>query len=112
LRWLETAEAILDQQRAEYRSGKLGEEDVTQKNGAAKRKAKTVNRHRQRDSKRARVDVNAATVGRYETSNGLRLIVGEDPSTPIHIVGVVPWEHRGLLGQTSGRRAAGEDNAT
>ena len=106
------AESIVDQQRAEDRSGKNGEEDVTQESGAVKRRKTTASRHRMRDNKRARVELNAATVGRYETQSGLQIIVGDDPSTPISIVGAVPWEHRGLLGQTSGRMAAGDNNNT
>ena len=55
------------------------------------------------DSKRARVEVYAATVGRGDvTQHGLHLIVGGDPPTPINIAGTVPWEHRGLLGRTRG----------
>ena len=110
---MDAAEAIVDHQRSEDRSGgKHGEKEVTQESGEAKRKTKSVTRHRKRDNKRARVKVNAATVGRYETQHGLQLIVGDDPSTPINIVGAVPWEHRGLLGQTSERRAAGDNNDT
>ena len=109
---MDAAEAILDHQRSKGRSGKHGEEDVTQESGPAKRKAKSATRHRKRDNKRARVEVHAATVGRYGTQHGLQLIVGDDPSTPINFVGAVPWEHRGLLGQTRGRRAAGDNNDT
>ena len=61
---MDAAEAILDHQRSE-RSGKHCEEDKAQeKSGAAKRKAKSATKHRKRDSKRARVEVHAATVGR------------------------------------------------
>ena len=101
---MDAAEASLDHQRSEGRSGKHCEEDKAQeKSGAAKRKAKSATRHRKRDSKRARVEVYAATVGRGdETQLGLHLIVGGDPPTPINIAGTVPWEHRGLLGRTRG----------
>ena len=99
---MDAAEAILDHQRPEGRSGKHCEEDIAQESGAAKRKAKSATKHRKRDNKRARVEVHAATVGRDGTQHGLQLIVGDDPSTPIQIVGAVPWEHRGLLGRTRG----------
>ena len=108
---MDTAEAILAHQRPEGRSGKHCEEDNAQeKSGAAKRKAKSATKHRKRDNKRARVEVHAATVGRDGTQHGLQLIVGDDPPTPINIVGAVPWEHRGLLGRTRGEGATGDIN--
>ena len=77
---MDAAEAILDHQRAEGRSGKHCEEDIAQESGAAKRKAKSATKHRKRDNKKARVEVHAATVGRDGTQHGLQLIVGDDPS--------------------------------
>ena len=99
---IDAAEAILDHQRPEGCSGKYCEEDIAQESGAAKRKAKSATKHRKRDNKRARVEVHAATDGRDGTQHGLQLIVGNDPPRQINIVGAVPWEHRGLLGQTRG----------
>ena len=110
---MDAAEAIVDHQRSEDRSGgKHGEKEGTQESGAVKRGKTTAYRNRMRENKRARVELNTATVGRYETQHGLQIIVGDDPPTPISIVGAVPWEHRGLLGQTSGRMAAGDNNNT
>jgi hypothetical protein len=57
--------------------------------------------------------VHAATIGRTGTQHGLQLMVGDDPpAASINIVGIVPWEHRGLLGQTRGGGAAGDINDT
>ncbi len=109
---MDAAEAMVDHQQPEGRSGKHCEEDIAQESGAAKRKARSASKHRKRDNKRARVEVHAATVGRDGTQHGLQLIVGNDPPTPINIVGAVPWEHRGLLGQTRGGGAAGDINDT
>ena len=92
---MDAAEAIVDHQRSEDRSGgKHGEKEGTQESGAVKRRKTTASRHRMRDNNRARVELNAATVGRYETQHGLQIIVGDDPSMPISIVGAVPWEYR------------------
>ena len=115
--FMDATDAIVDHQRAEDRSssssgGKHGEKEGTQESGAVKRRKTTAYRNRMRENKRARVELNTATVGRYETQHGLQIIVGDDPPTPISIVGAVPWEHRGLLGQTSGRMAAGDNHNT
>ena len=99
---MDAAEAVLDQRRSEGLSGKRFTAEEMQDGGVAKRKAKLDARHRARNNKRAREEVNAATIRRYGTQQGLQLIVGGDTSMPTN-VSTVPWEHRGLLGQTGWR---------
>ena len=88
----------------EFSDAKHGAHD----SGVAKRKAKIDARHRWRNNKRAREGVNTATIGRYEIQRELQLIVGNGTSTPTN-AGAVPWEHRGLLGQTGRRRNEDDD---
>ncbi len=101
-------EAILDRQRSEDLRGRRGAEDERRDSGVAKRKSKLDARHRARNNKRAREEVNAATIGRDGTQQRLQFIVGDSASTPRN-VSAVPWEHRGLLGQTGGGRNAGDN---
>ena len=68
-------------------------------------------RHRKRNNKRAREEVNTANNGRHEIQRELQLIVGEGTTTSTN-AGAVPWEHRGLLGQTGRRRDAGDHRDT
>ena len=53
-----------------------------QDSGVAKRKAKLYTKHRRRNNKRAREEVNTATIGRYEIQRELQLVVGDGTSTP------------------------------
>jgi hypothetical protein len=105
---MDVAEAVIDQQRAEDLSGKRVTVDEMQDSGVAKRKAK---KHRRRNNKRVREEVNTATIGRHEIQRELKLIVGDGSPTPTN-ASVVPWEHRGLLGQTDRRRDVGDHSDT
>ena len=108
---MDVAEAVIDQQRAEDLSGKRVTMDEMQESGVAKRKAKIDAKHRNRNNKRAREEVNTATIGRHEMQRELQLIVGDGSPTPTN-ASVVPWEHRGLLGQTDRRRDVGDHSDT
>ena len=108
---MDTAEEILDRQRSEDLRGKRGAEDEMQDSGVVKRKAKLEARHRARNNKRAREELNAATIGRYGIQHRLQLIVDDSTSTPRN-ASAVPWEHRGLPGQTGGRSSAGDNSDT
>ncbi len=55
--------------------------------------------------------MNTANNGRHEIQRELQLIVGEGTTTSTN-AGAVPWEHRGLLGQTGRRRDAGDHRDT
>ena len=80
----------------------------------AKRKVKCNDRHRKRkkrNNKRAREEMNTANNGRHETQRELQLIVGDGTTTSTN-ASAVPWEHRGLLGQTGRRRDAGDHRDT
>ena len=63
----------------------------------AKRRAKSEARNRARNNKRA---YTATISGPYQNQRELQILVGG--GTPTHEVHntTVPWEHRGLLGQT------------
>ena len=101
---MDAAEAVIDQQRSEDLGGKRVTVDEMQDSGVPKRKVKLDARHRRRNNKRVREEVNTAPIGRYEIQRrGLHLIVGNGFPTQTN-ASVVPWEHRGLLGQTGRRR--------
>ncbi len=102
---MDTLEASTDRQQIEDLSdAKHGAQD----RGVAKRKAKIDAKHRWRNNKRAREGVDTATIGRSEIQRELQLIVGNGTSTSTN-AGAVPWEHRGLLGQTGRRRNKDDD---
>jgi hypothetical protein len=108
---MDAAEAVIDQQRSEDLGGKRVTVDEMQDSGVPKRKVKLDARHRMRNNKRVREEVNTAPIGRYEIQRGLHLIVGNGSPTQTN-ASVVPWEHRGLLGQTGRRRDAGDHSDT
>jgi len=62
-----TDEATVERQRSEDLRGRRVAEDEMRDSGVAKRKSKLDARHRARNNKRARGEVNAATIGRYGT---------------------------------------------
>ena len=70
-------------------------------NCGAKRKAKTAARNRARNNKFARKE---KPVGYNHNHKELQLLVGEGELSQDNNGGAVPWEHRGLLGQTRGGR--------
>ena len=88
---MDAVEAVLDQQRSEGLSGKRFTVEEMQDSGVAKRKAKLDARHRASNNKRAREEVNAATIRRYGTQQLVVILLCRQTS------------HRGLLGQTGWR---------
>ena len=78
---MDAAEAVIDQQRSEDLGGKRVTVDEMQDSGVPKRKVKLDARHRRRNNKRVREEVNTAPIGRYEIQRGLHLIVGSEDYT-------------------------------
>ena len=72
-----------------------------------KRKGKTDARNRARRNKRARTETEG---GSYQNRRELQILVaGEMPAHDSN--SAVPWEHRGLLGQTREGRPRGSDTS-
>ena len=74
----------------------------------AKRKAINSDRNQKRNEKRKRRASDANVGHYYENQQQLKLIIGDDNNVS-SIAGTrdIPWEHRGLLGQTRKMTTAG-----
>ena len=94
------AENDNSQQMEEDSSSTSRVEEEHQVNCGAKRKRTTAARNRARRHKNARRD---KPTGYIQNHRELQLLVGERELSQDNN-GAVPWEHRGLLGQTRGGR--------
>lgn len=97
----EAEEAGTDRQKVDA-PRKNGSADDTGVDRVAKRKATTAARNRKRNKKMMREEANAEIVGQYWNQSGLQLVVEEDIYSQANDR-TIPWEHRGVLGQTRGQ---------
>ena len=75
------------------------ESAVADSRAETKRKGTNNARNRKRDCKRAKIET---TTGFYQNRSGLQLIVEEGMPTQYNNIHAIPWDHRGMLGQTRG----------
>jgi hypothetical protein len=109
------AEGSMDTTDRQQIEGLSDAKHGAQDSEVAKRKVKRDDRHRKRNkrnNKRAWEEMNTANNGRHETQRELQLIVVGDGTTTSTNASAMPWEHRGLLGQTGRRRDAGDHRDT
>lgn len=102
-----------DQEKTFNSVGIAAEEDIVNVNrtdvpaaGNAKRKAKNFARNQQRNAKIARANnlTNVEYYNKNQQYGQLQIIIGDQSGVFPQVTDrEVPWEHRGLLGQTRGR---------